>query len=79
MQKRITKVLKLSALSTLLLVLLWMFFPTWTPHIKGEHSISTMEQVEINGTGHEIMIRGEDSSNPILIFVHGGPACSEIP
>ena len=25
------------------------------------------------------MIRGVDSSNPILIFVHGGPGCSEIP
>ncbi|MFJ7668961.1 alpha/beta fold hydrolase [Lysinibacillus sp. NPDC097195] len=56
-----------------------MFFPTWTPHIKGEQSISTLEQVVINGTGHEMMIRGKDSSNPILIFVHGGPACSEIP
>lgn len=25
------------------------------------------------------MIRGVDKRNPILIFVHGGPGCSEIP
>ena len=27
----------------------------------------------------EIMIRGNDRNNPVLIFVHGGPCCSEIP
>jgi L-proline amide hydrolase len=55
------------------------FMPTWTPAIKGENSISMLKQVPINGTGHEVMIRGEDRSNPIVIFVHGGPGCSEIP
>jgi len=79
MRKSITKIFRFSLIITLLIVLLGVFFPTWTPLIKGEQSISTLEQVEINGTGHEIMIRGIDSSNPILIFVHGGPACSEIP
>lgn len=74
-----TKIFKFSLIITLLIILIWLFFPTWTPHIKGENSISTMEQIKINGTGHEIMIRGVDLSNPILIFVHGGPACSEIP
>ncbi|MFC7749713.1 alpha/beta fold hydrolase [Paenibacillus thermoaerophilus] len=56
-----------------------LIFPTWTPRIKGDHSISTLGQVEINGTGHEVMIRGVDRRNPIVIFVHGGPGCSEIP
>lgn len=79
MKRSIPKIIKFSLIIALFIVLLWVFFPTWTPHIKGEHSISTMEQVEINGAEHEIMIRGVDASNPILIFVHGGPACSEIP
>ena len=79
MRRIMIKICKFSLIIILLFVLLGVFFPTWTPHIRGEHGISAMEQVEINGTGHEIMIRGVDSSNPILIFVHGGPACSEIP
>ena len=79
MRRRMTKILKFSFIITLLIVVLLVFFPTWTPPIKGEQSISTMEQVEINGTAHEIMIRGVNTSNPIIIFIHGGPACSEIP
>ncbi|MCI3919175.1 alpha/beta hydrolase [Paenibacillus sp. TRM 82003] len=54
-------------------------FPTWTPSIKGENSIATLEQVQLNGAWHEVMIRGADRKNPIVIFVHGGPGCSEIP
>ncbi|MCJ8008156.1 alpha/beta fold hydrolase [Lederbergia wuyishanensis] len=61
------------------LVLISFVLPTWTPNIKGKNSISTLEQVEINGTKLEVMIRGKDRSNPIIIFVHGGPGCSEIP
>ncbi len=62
-----------------LLILIGLFFPTWTPSIKGENSIAILEQVEINGTDLEVMIRGTDKRNPIIIFVHGGPGCSEIP
>lgn len=56
-----------------------MIFPTWTPQIKGANSISVLEQVQINGTDHELMIRGEDQHNPLVIVVHGGPGVSEIP
>lgn len=56
-----------------------MIFPTWTPDIDGKNSISVLKQAEINGTGHELMIRGRDISNPVVIFVHGGPGVSEIP
>lgn len=62
-----------------LIVILGLFFPTWTPPIKGENSISFLGQVEINGAEHELMIRGVDLNSPIIIFVHGGPGCSEIP
>lgn len=56
-----------------------LVFPTWTPRIKGQNSISMLKQVDVNGAGHEVMIRGADRRNPVLIFVHGGPGCSEIP
>ncbi|WP_252250686.1 alpha/beta hydrolase [Clostridium sp. ZBS13] len=55
------------------------FKPTWTPKIKGESSISELHKVHINGTELEVMIRGYNKENPIAIFVHGGPCCSEIP
>lgn len=79
MCKKIRKTLKCSSLSIILMIIVALIFPTWTPQIKGENSISMLEQIEINGAGHEVMIRGVDRSNPILIIVHGGPGCSEIP
>jgi pimeloyl-ACP methyl ester carboxylesterase len=63
----------------ILLIGLALIFPTWTPKIDGENSISVLEQVEINGIGHELMIRGQDKNNPVVIFVHGGPGVPEIP
>ncbi len=56
-----------------------LLIPTWTPAIKGENSVRVYEQVLINGTKHQLMVRGVDKNNPILIFVHGGPGYSEIP
>ncbi|MCL6659202.1 alpha/beta fold hydrolase [Paenibacillus amylolyticus] len=79
MRKKIRKTLKYSIFSIILMVIVALIFPTWTPKIKGENSISMLEQVKINGAGHEVMIRGVNRTNPILIFVHGGPGCSEIP
>lgn len=63
----------------IILLIISLFSPTWTSHIKGDNSISALEQVEINGSSHEIMIRGKDKDNPVIIFVHGGPGCPEIP
>lgn len=77
--KNIKKSIKFVGVFILTLLIIALFFPTWTSHIKGNNSISTLEQVEINGSSHEIMIRGKDKDNPVIIFVHGGPGCSEIP
>jgi len=53
--------------------------PTWTPGIAGPESISELKSVNINGTEQEILIRGTDRRNPILLMVHGGPGSSLIP
>ena len=73
------KIIKYFAAIILIVLIIALFSPTWTSSIKGENSISTLEQVEINGTDHEIMIRGTDKENPVIIFAHGGPGCPEIP
>lgn len=77
--KTIKKVIKYIGVISVIVLIIALFSPTWTSSIKGENSISTLEQVEINGTDHEMMIRGTDKENPVIIFVHGGPGCSEIP
>lgn len=63
----------------IIIIIIGLFLPTWTPPIKGENSISELSQISINGAKHQFMIRGKDKNNPIIIFVHGGPGCSEIP
>lgn len=79
MKKKICKCLK--ALSLLLLLFLAINFirPTWTPSISNDNSISELRKVNIGDTELEIMIRGKDRNSPVLVFVHGGPCCSEIP
>lgn len=34
---------------------------------------------EINGTRQYVSVRGNDRGNPLLLFVHGGPAAPELP
>lgn len=79
MRKKIAKACKYTMFIIIGMILLSLIFPTWTPNIQGENSISRLEQVVVNGTGHEVMIRGADRANPVLLFVHGGPGYSEIP
>lgn len=79
MKKKVVKILKTIGILLLILIVFRMFCPTWTPDIKGENSISELKKVKVNGTELAVMIRGVDKSNPVLLFVHGGPCCSEIP
>ena len=77
--KRIKKSIKFIGVVIIIVLMIGLFSPTWTQHIKGENSISVMEQVEINGSNHEMMIRGNDKDNPVIIVVHGGPGTPEMP
>ncbi len=79
MKRKFLKAIKVFGAILLVVIIFGMFFPTWTPSINVENSISELKKVEINGTELEIMIRGVNKDNPAVIFVHGGPCCSEIP
>src|SRR4051794_10038855 len=45
----------------------------------GPEGIQELRSVEIGGIPQWISIRGSDRSNPILLFVHGGPGSPMMP
>ncbi len=47
--------------------------------IHTPEGIEVLEQVELNGEKQWINIRGKDKSNPVLLFIHGGPASPMMP
>src|SRR3989339_947877 len=40
-------------------------------------SISSIEKVTLGGVEQYIIVRGEDSSKPVMLFLHGGPGSPE--
>jgi pimeloyl-ACP methyl ester carboxylesterase len=47
--------------------------------IVSPHGIEELIPVQINGIPQYLSIRGKDLRNPILLFIHGGPASPEMP
>lgn len=67
----------------ILLIIFWgkIFGSGTTKSINNEKAISiaSLENVEIGGMKQCILIRGNDITNPILLWLHGGPGASQIP
>jgi pimeloyl-ACP methyl ester carboxylesterase len=51
---------------------LW-FTPGRTPAIHQPRSVASLERVRISGVDQYILVRGNDASLPVLLFLHGGP------
>lgn len=72
------KVIKYIIVALVICILLILFLPSRTPQIEGEQSIASIHKVELGGLDQYILVRGKDVSNPILLFLHGGPGYSQI-
>ena len=47
--------------------------------IVSPRGVETMTKIAVNGTQQWISVRGNHTRNPILLFLHGGPASPDMP
>jgi hypothetical protein len=71
--KKTTRSIVGLALAGLGIVFYLWFTPGRTPAIHGPNSIASLERIRIGEVDQYILIRGNDSSLPVLLFLHGGP------
>lgn len=48
-----------------------------TPAISGPRAIAVMDQLTLGNLKQWVVIRGRDTQNPILVYLHGGPGGSD--
>lgn len=66
-----------------LFVALWIISPGKAEPIYGpdgnplEGSISAIEKISLGGLDQYLIIRGADSTKPVILFLHGGPGSPE--
>ncbi len=76
------KYLKISLISFVVLlaslVIYSGIFPS-TEAVSETKGIAKLEEVELGGMKQWISVRGEDKTNPILLWLHGGPGLAQMP
>jgi pimeloyl-ACP methyl ester carboxylesterase len=72
MKKILWSIVGLTLVGLGILLHLWLT-PGRTPAIHGPNSVASLERIRIGDVDQYILIRGNDSSLPVLLFLHGGP------
>lgn len=76
--KLMKKAIKITLVLLIICILFVLFLPSRTPQIEGNNSAASIQKIQLGGLEQFIMIRGKDTNNPILLFLHGGPGYSQI-
>ncbi len=79
--RSVWRIVRWTGAALLLLVALLaarLLWPVYTPSIGGENSIAELATMTIGGVEQQLLIRGRDRSNPVLLRLHGGPGSSEM-
>jgi len=64
----------------LTVAIVWMALPGKTPHIQtGPDPFAALEPVQVGGMTQWLLIRGQDRSAPVLLWLHGGPGAAQMP
>ncbi|HZW94377.1 MAG TPA: alpha/beta hydrolase [Candidatus Eremiobacteraceae bacterium] len=72
MKKAVWGIVWLAVAGLAMVSYLW-FTPGRTPAIHWPNSIASLERIRIGGVDQCVLIRGNDTSLPVLLFLHGGP------
>jgi pimeloyl-ACP methyl ester carboxylesterase len=71
--------------AAVILLAVYLALPISTPPFRDVQghivpgSIASVERWRLNGIDQSVILRGRSTSNPILVWVHGGPGTSETP
>ena len=57
----------------------WSLVPVGTSAIPGPAAIAELRRIDVGGFPQTVLLRGEDRSNPVLLYVHGGPGSAQLP
>ncbi len=58
---------------------LWALVPAGTAPLEGPAPIAALERVALGGAEQTILLRGQDRTKPVLLYVHGGPGFAQLP